>query len=195
VAAFILSESVSMLARRHAARLTTLRPFSPAQDHVNRLGRRRFTSAIQDGFLDFALALPWPPSFPPYSSTIILLTVVSRLAFTIPFSVWVSALYCRVRLSCQLTNRKAKRRQWRAEDLVVPALKEARPLVQQQILHEMRVEQPRGTKEELRQMYSKRVQKAVRSTIPIYSPNPNDPNSPTFIYFFQDDRATQRALC
>ncbi|KAH9977905.1 hypothetical protein BGW80DRAFT_1435593 [Lactifluus volemus] len=89
---------------------------------------------LADGFLDFALALPWPPSFPPYSSTIILLAVVSRLAFTIPFSVW---------------------------DLVVPALKEERPLVQQQILHEMRVEQPRGTKEELRQMYSKRVQKAM----------------------------------
>ncbi|KAI0251285.1 60Kd inner membrane protein-domain-containing protein [Lactifluus subvellereus] len=132
-----------MFARRHAARFTRSRPFSLAEGHVDILGKRRFTSAIQDGFLDFALALPWPPSFSPYSSTIILLTVVSRLAFTVPFTVW------------------AKRRQWRVEDLVLPALQEARPLVQQQVLHEMRVEQARGTKEELRRMYSERVKKAM----------------------------------
>jgi hypothetical protein len=77
-------------------------------------------------------------------------------------------------------NRKAKRRQWRAEDLVVPALKEARPLIQRQILHEMRVDQPRGTKEELNQMYSKRVQKAVRSTNSLKS---QSPQIPTFFFF------------
>jgi len=80
-----------MFARPHvAARLTTFRPFSQTQASVSILGKRKFTSAIQDGFLDLAVALPWPTSFPPYSSTIILLTIVSRLAFTVPFSVWVS---------------------------------------------------------------------------------------------------------
>lgn len=36
-----------------------------------------------------AIALPLPPEWPAYSTTIILVTVVSRLAFTVPFSVWV----------------------------------------------------------------------------------------------------------
>jgi mitochondrial inner membrane protein COX18 len=121
------------------------RPFSPAQNHVGRLGRRRFTSAIQDRFLDFALALPCPGplSFPRYLSTTILLTVVSRLTFTIPFSVWVSTLH---QIISPTDNRKNKRRQWRAEDLAVPALDEARPLVQRQIFHEMRVSKPCGAK-------------------------------------------------
>ena len=44
----------------------------------------------------------------------------------------------------------------------MPALQEAKTLVQKQVLHEMRVEQPRGTKEELRKMYSGRVKKIVR---------------------------------
>lgn len=42
-----------------------------------------------DGFLDLALAIPFPESIPPYSGTIILLTVVSRLVWTLPFSIWV----------------------------------------------------------------------------------------------------------
>ncbi|KAI0004898.1 60Kd inner membrane protein-domain-containing protein [Russula compacta] len=132
-----------MFARRHAAQLTTFRPFSPARGNVGIPGKRRFTSAIQDGFLDLAVALPWPPSFPPYSSTIILLTVVSRLVLTVPFSVW------------------AKKKQWRAEEIVIPTLQEAKPLVEKEVLCEMRVEQPRGTKEELRGMFNERVKKAM----------------------------------
>ncbi|KAH9999268.1 membrane insertase OXA1/ALB3/YidC, partial [Russula vinacea] len=102
-------------------------------------------SAIQDGFLDLAVALPWPSSFPPYSSTIILLTVVTRLALTVPFSVW------------------AKRRQWRVEEVVIPHLQEARPLVEKQVVHDMRVERVHvsRTKEELRKMFDERVRKAM----------------------------------
>lgn len=73
-----------MFVARRVARLTTLRHFPP--------GKRQFTSSIYDGFLDLAIALPWPSSFPPYSSTIILLAVTSRLALTVPFSVWVCLL-------------------------------------------------------------------------------------------------------
>src|SRR6202044_37144 len=54
--------------------------------------RTLFTSAVEtlsEGFLDLSLALPFPPLLPPYSTTIILFTVVSRLAFTLPFSIWV----------------------------------------------------------------------------------------------------------
>jgi mitochondrial inner membrane protein COX18 len=54
--------------------------------------RTLFTSAVEtlaEEFLDLALALPFPSSLPPYSTTIILFTVASRLAFTVPISVWV----------------------------------------------------------------------------------------------------------
>lgn len=132
-----------MFARKHVARFTTSRPFSPTQAGVGILGKRQFTSAIQNGFLDLAIALPWPASFPPYSSTIILLTVVSRLALTVPFSVW------------------AKKRQWRVEELVIPRLRETRPLVEKQVVHEMRVERASGSKEELRRAFSERVQKIM----------------------------------
>jgi mitochondrial inner membrane protein COX18 len=60
--------------------------------------------------------------------------------------------------------------------MVVPALREARPLVERQVLHEMRVEQPRGTKEELRGMFRERLKKAVRC---VY--NPITPKVLTFI--------------
>ncbi|KAI9512237.1 60Kd inner membrane protein-domain-containing protein [Russula earlei] len=125
-------------AQRHAAQLTAIRP---GRRGVGTPGKRPFTSAIQDGFLDLAIALPWPSSFPPYSSTIILFAVASRFAFTVPFSIW------------------AKKRQWRAEEIVIPALQEARPLVEKQVLHEMRVHQARGTKEELRTVFTERVKK------------------------------------
>ena len=46
--------------------------------------------AVSDGFLDLALALPYSELVPPYSATIIITTVLSRLLFTVPFSVWVS---------------------------------------------------------------------------------------------------------
>ena len=54
--------------------------------------RRTFVSldVLKDGFLDLAIALPIPPSWPAYSTTIILCTVLTRLAFTVPFSVWVN---------------------------------------------------------------------------------------------------------
>ena len=46
-------------------------------------------AGLSEGFLDLAVALPYPQSWPPYASTVILLTVVTRLAFTVPISVWV----------------------------------------------------------------------------------------------------------
>lgn len=47
--------------------------------------------SLCDGFLDLAIALPLPPSLPPYSTTIILVTVVTRLAL-LPVSVWVRTM-------------------------------------------------------------------------------------------------------
>jgi inner membrane protein COX18 len=154
-----------MFARKHLARLTTFQPHFPAQAGVGIQGKRQFTSAIQGGFLDLAVALPWPSSFPPYSSTIILLTVVSRLAFTVPFSVWVSRVQaCYV--GWQSHSLQAKRRQWRVEEFVIPHLRETRPLVEKQVLHEMRLERVSGTKEELRKIFGERVKKVVRPRPP-----------------------------
>lgn len=50
----------------------------------------RLTPAANE-FLDLAIALPFPPSFPPYASTIILGTVLLRLAF-LPTVLWVCDL-------------------------------------------------------------------------------------------------------
>ena len=62
--------------------------------------RQLNTSALQsltDGFLELALALPYPETFPPYASTIILTTVLSRLFITLPFLIWVSLKYLTLR--------------------------------------------------------------------------------------------------
>jgi inner membrane protein COX18 len=152
-----------MFARKHLGRLTKFRPLSPTQASVGIPGKRHFTSAIQDGFLDLAVALPWPSSFPPYSSTIILLTVVTRLALTVPFSVWVSPVQTCF-IGRQPHSLQAKRRQWRVKEVVIPRLQEARPLVEKQIIHDMRLERVHvsRTKEELRRMFDERVKKAVR---------------------------------
>lgn len=47
----------------------------------------------------------------------------------------------------------------------MPALQEAKPLVQKQVMHEMRTKQARGTKEELRKVYNERVKKNVRTAL------------------------------
>ncbi|EPT03740.1 hypothetical protein FOMPIDRAFT_1158609 [Fomitopsis schrenkii] len=114
------------------ARSTSLRPVTNAL-RVSRARPpqpRRFTSsAIQtltDGFLDLAIALPYPPSLPPYSTTIILVTVASRLIFTVPFSVW------------------AKNRQWKAENVVMPELQREIPQLNKQVIAGMKAAGYRG---------------------------------------------------
>ncbi|KAG6378674.1 hypothetical protein JVT61DRAFT_12945 [Boletus reticuloceps] len=107
--------------------------------------RRTFVSldVLKDGFLDLAIALPIPPSWPAYSTTIILCTVLTRLAFTVPFSVW------------------SKRRQWRAEEQVLPRLQSEGPVIAKRVLEDMREEKVRGTKEELQTVHRTRMKAAV----------------------------------
>ncbi|KAI0796717.1 60Kd inner membrane protein-domain-containing protein [Abortiporus biennis] len=100
------------------------------------------TSTLQtlsDGFLDLAIALPYPQSLPPYSSTIILVAVATRLAFTVPFSIW------------------AKKRQWKAEEVAMPQLKQERPQIIQQVLKDMRNDGFRGNEEEAKKELQKRA--------------------------------------
>jgi len=64
--------------------------------------RRFFIQSLCNGYLDLAIALPFPPSFPPYSTTIILVTVVTRLAL-LPISIWVRSMGC-VSVIVQVTS-------------------------------------------------------------------------------------------
>jgi hypothetical protein len=60
----------------------------PGHGTVLPSSRRFFIQNLCEGFLDVAIALPLPPSVPPYSTTIILVTVVTRLAL-LPIAIWV----------------------------------------------------------------------------------------------------------
>ncbi|KAF9780144.1 60Kd inner membrane protein-domain-containing protein [Thelephora terrestris] len=124
-----------------------LRRSSPFTRHATRHGALRlrqrrtfFTSTIQalsDQFLDLAVAIPYPASLPAYSTTIILVTVASRLILTVPFSVW------------------AKKVQWKTEDEVLPQMQSITPQIAREVRKKMSSEGATGTKEELNVIYSK----------------------------------------
>lgn len=122
------------------------------------------TEAIQaasDGFLDLALALPFPEAIPPYSGTIITLTVFSRF-LTVPFSVWVSFWYLTSTIFV-LTAVQAKKRQWKTEEVVLPQLLQERPLIFEKVHEEMKKVGFTGTREEAMTEHAKRSQPMVRS--------------------------------
>ncbi|KAG2116100.1 60Kd inner membrane protein-domain-containing protein [Suillus discolor] len=107
--------------------------------------RRTFVNieTFTNGFLDLATALPLPSSFPPYSTTIIICTVVSRLIWTVPFSIW------------------AKQRQRRAEEEVMPIVNSLKPGVSKLVLTEMQKIGVRGTKEQIQAAHGKRVKQLL----------------------------------
>ncbi|KAH7921813.1 hypothetical protein BV22DRAFT_1106968 [Leucogyrophana mollusca] len=131
-------------ARRATRYLGTSRRPASGRNSPQR-SQRTFVSieTFSDGFLDLATALPLPPSLPPYSTTIILCTVLTRLVWTVPFSIW------------------AKRRQWRAEEEVLPIINSLKPVVSKKVITEMQKAQVRGTKEELQAMHAKRVKEIL----------------------------------
>ncbi|KAJ6628718.1 60Kd inner membrane protein-domain-containing protein [Mycena sp. CBHHK59/15] len=81
--------------------------------------RRFFVQSLCDGFLDLAIALPFPPSVPPYSATIILVTVASRLLL-FPVAVW------------------SRNRVRRLEDVVLLEVERLKPIISQQVLDDMK---------------------------------------------------------
>ncbi|EMD40772.1 hypothetical protein CERSUDRAFT_91514 [Gelatoporia subvermispora B] len=145
----MLALGLSTSTRRYAlsqVRQSAITSSSLRQRHP----RRTFiTSAVQqlsDGFLDLAIALPYPPSLPAYTTTIVVLTVASRLVLTVPFSIW------------------SRRRQWRAENLVVPELKKEMPQIQKQVLREMKTDGFKAsTEEEIKREFAKRLQPIAKS--------------------------------
>ncbi|KAJ7180191.1 60Kd inner membrane protein-domain-containing protein [Mycena crocata] len=83
--------------------------------------KRFFIQSLSDGFLDLAIALPYPPSIPPYSATIILVAVTSRLLL-FPLALW------------------GRNRVRRLEDVVVPELERLKPIISKQVLDDMKRE-------------------------------------------------------
>jgi len=123
----------------------------PRPVHRNGLGfasRTLFSSTIQgltNEFLDLAIALPIPPSLPPYSTTIILVTVVTRLAITVPFSVW------------------AKKRAWKAENIVAPQLQQGVSQIHKTVLQDMKSDGFRGERDAVIAESSKRVKAEMKT--------------------------------
>jgi len=95
----MIGESAIMLANRllpssiHQAR-------SPRLRHVGRLAQARQFSVqpvldvAGQQFLDLSAALPFPPSFPPYASTIIAVSLFIRVAY-FPVYDWVCFIAAR----------------------------------------------------------------------------------------------------
>jgi len=148
-----------------------LRRPPPLTQHATRFATPRFrqrrtffSSTIQtlsDQFLDLAVALPYPPSLPAYSTTIILVTVASRLILTVPFSVWVGYYVLRFSLKPVELKGQAKKAQWKAEDEVLPQMGSLAPRIAQEVRKKMAREGVTGTKEELNAIYSKRLNESV----------------------------------
>ncbi|GBE79688.1 60Kd inner membrane protein-domain-containing protein [Sparassis latifolia] len=139
-----------MLATRTALRSSSRysAPTTKIRHECSSRASRTFISAAVQGlseqFLDLAIALPLPPSLPPYSTTILLVTVVSRLIFTVPFSVW------------------AKNRQWKAENLVAPQLQQEAPQMRQKVIDDMKRGNYRGDSDEA---IKKEMQKRARALL------------------------------
>ncbi|KAJ7665524.1 60Kd inner membrane protein-domain-containing protein [Mycena rosella] len=92
----------------------------PSCIHARRPSNKRFfIQTLSDGFLDLAIALPFPPSAPAYSATIILVTVATRLVL-FPVALW------------------GKKRVQRLEEVVLPELERLKPIISKEVLEDMK---------------------------------------------------------
>ena len=121
--------------------------------------RRLFMQGLCDAFLDLAIALPFPAALPPYSTTIILTTVVARVAL-LPVAIWVGE--CRNLHETILNIFQGKRRTWKIEELVIPEVEKLKPVVSKQVLEQMKKEGIRGEKQFLQETHAKRCIELVR---------------------------------
>jgi hypothetical protein len=83
-----------MLISHHSGRALQSRLLSHCK---NRSRRTLFTETLQsctNAYLDLAMALPYPPTWPVYSCTIVLVGVASRVAL-LPVLLWVNqSIFC-----------------------------------------------------------------------------------------------------
>ncbi|KAF9055410.1 hypothetical protein BDZ89DRAFT_938575 [Hymenopellis radicata] len=116
--------------------------------HLSRAHARRLPSQrrgfIADAFLELATALPYPASWPPYSTTIIIGTVLIRIGI-LPVAIW------------------GNNRMIRYQKYVEPALREMRPQVSHQVLSAMRKEKFQGDKEAWKKAFSERIKPVLKS--------------------------------
>ncbi|KAF5333087.1 hypothetical protein D9611_002439 [Ephemerocybe angulata] len=82
--------------------------------------RRGFLTGLGTEFLDLALALPIPPSWPAYSTGIILVTLATRFA-VLPVSIW--------------SKNKARI----VEEVIAPTIAKERSAVEKQVFDQMRL--------------------------------------------------------
>ncbi|KAJ7283551.1 60Kd inner membrane protein-domain-containing protein [Mycena rebaudengoi] len=131
-----------MFAVRSGPRRLARRVFYPRP-----LSHRLFTQSLCDGFLDLAIALPFPPSVPPYSATIILITIASRLVL-FPVALW------------------GRNRVRRLEDVVLPELERLKPIISKEVLDDMKrtgVRREQLVPAKLQQMHLARMVEKVKS--------------------------------
>ncbi|GLB33903.1 putative 60Kd inner membrane protein [Lyophyllum shimeji] len=126
-----------MLVLRHVQLRPRRLPAFPPRHGQSPANRRYFIQNLCDGFLDLAIALPIPPSLPPYSTTIILTTILARFAL-LPVSIW------------------GKQRAWRMEEQAIPELERMKPIVSKQVLEEMKSKGIHGDKTYLQEVHKKR---------------------------------------
>lgn len=131
-----------MLVLRHVPRrprpLTFFKPpCSPR--HGLPSNRRFFIQSLCDGFLDLAIALPIPPPLPPYSTTIILVTLFTRFAL-LPISIW------------------GKNQSRKIQEVVMPEVGRMKPIVAKEVFEEMKRTGIRGDKEYLKQYHARRCE-------------------------------------
>ena len=100
---------------------------------------RGFLTGLGTEFLDLALALPIPPSWPAYSTAIIVVTVVTRFAL-LPVSIWVRSLATTRRILLIVTQGKRKSRI--IEEVVVPQLEKERHVIAKNVFEQMKVDDP-----------------------------------------------------
>ncbi|KAJ7590947.1 60Kd inner membrane protein-domain-containing protein [Mycena floridula] len=110
----------------------------PSLRTVHRYGQRRhFIQDLSNGFLDLAIVLPFPASFPPYSSTIILLTVLIRTSL-LPLAIW------------------RQRRVDRAEQIVLPEVRRIKTTLGKPVFEQMQKDGIVGDKQYLMKVHFQR---------------------------------------
>lgn len=156
--------SMPPMSRRSLVTGAHLHFLKPRSSAIHR-GRRTYVTTvvqyISGEFLDLAIALPYPLSWPPYASTIILTTVISRLVFTVPFSIWVRLANHLFKLILKAYI-QAKRRQWRLEEQVLPLLVQSRDELGKRIAGNLRREKIQRNRDELQKEFNNKFRAAVR---------------------------------
>lgn len=128
----------------------------PATAFVSRIPRRTLFksawTALGNQYVDLAIALPFPPGFPAYTTTIVIVAVAIRV-FTAPFQYWVR--YLKMRLSSRTDAAQMLKRRWRSEEVVKPRLISMIPAIRAKAHQDLARIRPRPSVEEMQAIYNK----------------------------------------